>query len=278
MVAHRVERVPGRAEQLGATSAGPAAIAGVVAAATGGVRRSGGEPQRVGVPEPGVLVAQLGGPRPAAGRRASISLQAAAAAASASRARSAACGHARRPARARPSRSSRVQLARARPTQRPRVPREPVEHLAVPGGCEQPPLVGLAVHGDEVLGQLGEHADRGRPAADVGARAARRTDRAGQHQHVVVELRRRRPARRGRPAGRVDQHPALDDRLGRRRRAPAPESARPPSSRPSPVTTMVLPAPVSPVTHGQAGVQLEHGVVDDAEAADAHLLQHARTA
>ncbi len=46
---------------------------------------------------------------------------------------------------------------------------ERVEHLAVLVGATQPPLVGLAVHGDEVLGELGEDPDRRRPSADVGA-------------------------------------------------------------------------------------------------------------
>jgi hypothetical protein len=46
---------------------------------------------------------------------------------------------------------------------------EGVEHLPVLVGATQPPLVGLAVHGDEVLGELGEDPDRRRPATDVGA-------------------------------------------------------------------------------------------------------------
>ena len=48
-------------------------------------------------------------------------------------------------------------------------PAEGVDHLAVLVGPAQPPLVGLAVDGDEVLGELAEESDRCGPAPDVGA-------------------------------------------------------------------------------------------------------------
>ena len=45
---------------------------------------------------------------------------------------------------------------------------EPVQHSALFGGPGQPQLVVLPVHGDQLLGQLREHADRHGPAAQVG--------------------------------------------------------------------------------------------------------------
>ena len=103
---------------------------------------------------------------------------------------------------------------------------------------------------------------------------------SGGHRAASSERRRRRARRRPRrpraatgPAGR----PAAGPRptaAARPRAAPAPGSARPPSSRPRPVTTIVLPAPVSPVTTVRPGAELEHGVVDHAEAPDPHLLEH----
>ncbi len=49
------------------------------------------------------------------------------------------------------------------------VPGVPIEGAALPRRLEQPLLVGLAVHGDEFVRQLGEDPHRHGPAAEVGA-------------------------------------------------------------------------------------------------------------
>ena len=104
------------------------------------------------------------------------------------------------------------------------------------------------MHGQHLLGQLAEHADRHRAAAEVRPGPALDRDRAGHQQlAVLVDL--------GAGLDRASQHrrvgrqpqPALDDRPAWPART-RPASARPPKSRSSPVTTIVLPAPVSPVT------------------------------
>ena len=130
---------------------------------------------------------------------------------------------------------------------------EPVQRLALPGGRAQPDLVALAVHGDEVLGDLGEDADGHGPAAQVSAAAGLRADGARDDEDVaVVELRARldRALRRG-PCGSTSTRPSTVA-------VPWPfrtlaGSALPPMSSPRPVTTMVLPAPVSPVTTVRPG-------------------------
>jgi hypothetical protein len=89
--------------------------------------------------------------------------------------------------------------------------------------------------------------DRHRGAADEGAGAPLGRDVAGQRTSGRPRARRRSPRpRRRRPSGR----PAARRPRPARALAPvrtAPVSARPPSSSPSAVTTIVLPAPVSPV-------------------------------
>ena len=126
-------------------------------------------------------------------------------------------------------------------------PREPVECVALGARPQQPVLVGLAVHGDQRLGDLREPRDGHRRAADEGARTALRGDVARQHDPVVLDHSPgtpRRP-RRGRAGRARVTTPSTRACFAPVRTAPV--SARPPSSSPSAVTTMVLPAPVSPV-------------------------------
>lgn len=49
------------------------------------------------------------------------------------------------------------------------VSRVPVEGLPLPRGPQQSLLVGLAVHGDQIVRQLGQYAHRHRTPADMGA-------------------------------------------------------------------------------------------------------------
>ena len=64
--------------------------------------------------------------------------------------------------------------------------RELVERFPLPSGLEQLLLVGLAVHGDEVVGQVGEQRDRHRAAAGERARTPLPRHRPGQHQRAVL--------------------------------------------------------------------------------------------
>ena len=50
---------------------------------------------------------------------------------------------------------------------------EAIERRTLLGRPGQPQLVGLAVHGEQPLGELAEHGDRRRRPADVGARRVR---------------------------------------------------------------------------------------------------------
>ena len=125
-------------------------------------------------------------------------------------------------------------------------PAEGVERLALLRRRPQPRLVGLAVHGDEELGQLGQHPDRAAAAAHVRPRAALRRDGAGHDQASSSSSAPASAARaRRRVTGRRVTTPSTT--ACRRRGRTRPESARPPRSRPRPETTIVLPAPVSPV-------------------------------
>lgn len=68
------------------------------------------------------------------------------------------------------------------------VARVSVEGLSLPGGFEQPLLVGLAVHGDEFVGEFGEHPDRHGPAAEMRPGAPLRGDGTADQQRAVLDL------------------------------------------------------------------------------------------
>ncbi len=91
---------------------------------------------------------------------------------------------------------------------------EPVQRLALPAGPQQLLLVGLAVHGDQVLGQVGEQGHRDRPAARRGPGPALGADRAAQQQRaaLVVQVAAGLLDLPGHRAVRVDAQPALDRR------------------------------------------------------------------
>ena len=61
-----------------------------------------------------------------------------------------------------------------------------VEGAALLGRPGQPQLVGLAVHGEQALGELGDHADRDAAAAEEGPGPALGAHRAGEDQAAVV--------------------------------------------------------------------------------------------
>lgn len=91
------------------------------------------------------------------------------------------------------------------------VARVPVQSLPLPGGLEQPLLVGLAVHGHEFVREFGEHAHRHGPAAEVGARAPLCGNGTADEQRTVVEF---GPRLLGPHGGRVaggHRDPSFDD-------------------------------------------------------------------
>ena len=103
------------------------------------------------------------------------------------------------------------------------VPGVAVEQVALAGRGLEPDLVGLAVHGDQLGGELGQQADRNRTAAQVGPGATLAGDRAGDDEQVVVQLGAGLASPPGDRAERVDPDQSLDQRAmrsrcGRRRR------------------------------------------------------------
>ena len=91
-------------------------------------------------------------------------------------------------------------------------PGVPVQGLALPARPQQLLLVGLPVHGHQVVGQVGEQRDGDRPAARVGPRPALGRHRPAHDQRaaLVVELAARLHDLLRHPAAGVDPQPALD--------------------------------------------------------------------
>ena len=149
---------------------------------------------------------------------------------------------------------------------------EPVEQRPLLGGPQQPQLVVLPVHRECGVGQPGQHTDGHRAPAQVRPRAPVRADGPhGDQRTVVVRLsadvvrhRQRRLVRReptlhhGPP--RPVRHPG---RLG----APAAEQREAGDDHGLARARLTG-------EHGEAGVELQGGVVDHAEALDPHLGEH----
>lgn len=157
-----------------------------------------------------------------------------------------------------------------------RVPGVPVEGLPLPGGPQQPLLVGLAVHGDQVVRELAEQPHGHGAAAHVGPRAALGGHGAADQQGAVVELGPGLLGAQGGRCVRAHDEAALDDRgLG-----PDPYEGR--------VGTTAEQQPEAGDDHrlaraglaghrGETGRQLDHRVVDDPERPYPHLLKHGTT-
>ena len=135
------------------------------------------------------------------------------------------------------------------------------------------------MHDDELVGEVGEHAGRRGAAADASRGCGPRSRSSARRAARPV---RRRAARGRRPASRTRSatapssgtiHTPSTEACAAPART-APESARWPSSSPRPVTTMVLPAPVSPVIAVKPGPDRQRGLRDHAEIAQAHLFDH----
>ena len=150
---------------------------------------------------------------------------------------------------------------------------ERVEHLAVLVGAAQPPLVGLAVHRDEVLGELTEQPDGRGPTADVGPRAAVGRHRAHEDEPVGdVGAGLGRTSEGGVALGEVEH--ALDDgTVGAG--AHEPGVAAPTEQQAQPGDDHRLAGAGLAGEHREPAVERQGGVVDDAEVPDADLLDHA---
>ncbi len=123
---------------------------------------------------------------------------------------------------------------------------ERVEHAQLLRPRPQPQLVGLPVHRDEVLGDLREHPDGGAAAPDVGPAAPARGQRPREQQLPLVQLPAGLPGAGGDRTVLGHLQPALDDgALVARAHRPGVGALT--HEQPRPVTTIVLPAPVSPV-------------------------------
>ena len=153
---------------------------------------------------------------------------------------------------------------------------EAVEHLSVGVALLEAPLVGLSVHRDQVSAQLGQHADRSGPPTHMGARPPRSAERPRDDELPVLML----GARLGGPVQRGVAGRQLDDSLHERLvgaashqggvSALAEEQAQPGHDH-------GLARARLPGQHVEAGAQVQHGVMDDADPADPHLAEHGST-
>ncbi len=127
--------------------------------------------------------------------------------------------------------------------------------------------------GDQPVGDLGEDAGRHRPPADVRAGTSLGRQRPPEDEALLVALATGVADPFGRRTVRRDDHPPVDE--GPRRPGPDQAGVRAPAGeQPEPLDNHGLAGSGLAADHGQAGRQLEHGVVDDPETADANLLEH----
>ena len=152
---------------------------------------------------------------------------------------------------------------------------EPVQRIPLPPGLEQLLLIGLPVHGDQVVGQHLEQRHRHRTAAGERPRPAFGRHRAAEHEHgpVLIEV---SPGLLDLPGHlRRDQQPPLHG--GPRRTGPHARRIGPPAEQqPERRHDHGLPGPGLTGERGESARQIQHRLVDDAEAADADFLKHAR--
>ena len=153
------------------------------------------------------------------------------------------------------------------------VPGEPVEGLALSRRLQQPQLVGLPVHGHQLAGQLGQHRDRDGPTAGVGARTPLRAYRPREQQYPLVQLGAGVHGGEGHRAARHKHHAALDNGRGGAGAHAAGIGAGP-EQQTKAGDDHRLAGPGLAGDHGESGVQVEHGVTDDTQPANPHLLQH----
>ncbi len=148
-----------------------------------------------------------------------------------------------------------------------------VQRAALAGRPQQPLLVGLPVHGDQVLAEFGEQPDGHRPAADVRPGAALGGDGTADQQGAVVEFGAGLDGAQGRRGVGGQFEPALDHR---------PAGAAAYQARVGAAAEQQAEAGHH---HGLAGAglagddgeprcQFDHGVLDDTKISYPHLVQH----
>ncbi len=153
------------------------------------------------------------------------------------------------------------------------VPGVTVQCLALPGRAQQALLIGLAVHGDQIVRQLAQQADRYGPAAQMGARAALGGDGAADQQRPVVQLRAGLLGPQGRRSRGGDGDPALHH--GRSGADPHQGGIRAPAEQQAEAGDDHGLTRARLAGHRrEARGQLDNGVVNDAQGPDPHLLQH----
>ena len=150
---------------------------------------------------------------------------------------------------------------------------EPVEGRALCSGLQEPVLVGLTVHGDQRLGDLGQYGHGHRGSAHPGPGTPLGRDVAGQHDPVLLDL------SPGLLDGVVEAgqagrgHDPLDARAGGAR-AHCTGVGATAQQEPEGRDDHRLAGPGLTGDHGQAGPELERRGVDDAEGRDPQLLKH----
>jgi hypothetical protein len=151
--------------------------------------------------------------------------------------------------------------------------RVPVEGGALAAGLQQPLLIGLAVHGDQIVGEIDQRADRNGAATGVRTGTPLGRHHSGDDQRVVIEI----AAELGQPLGdlalRVDHDPAFDERsVGAR---PDPLRVGPPTEQQSQTGDHHgLPGACLAGDHVESRGQVEDRLLDDPEALDSDLLDH----
>ena len=155
---------------------------------------------------------------------------------------------------------------------------ELVEALALHVAAQQRLAFRLAEDLDQRLAQFAQLAGVHGRAVDEGARAALGVEHAAHHALVrvvaVEQFVLAQPGARARAVGERELGAISACSLPARTSA---ASARSPSTRPSASIRIDLPAPVSPVSTGEAGGEVERQPVDHREVADREVSQHAKS-
>ncbi len=151
-----------------------------------------------------------------------------------------------------------------------------VERLALTPGLEQLLLVGLPVHGNQVIGEVGEQGHRDRAAARESPGPPLARYGPGQHQGaVLVKVAARLFDLLRGLAARVGAEPPLDRGALRARPYPS-RVAAPAEQQAEPGDDHGLTRAGLAGQGGKAGRKLEQRVIDDPEPGDAHFLKHDR--
>ncbi len=140
-------------------------------------------------------------------------------------------------------------------------------------GPAQPPLVRLAVDGHEVLGQVGEQADRGSAATDVGPGPAVGLDRADEDEAALrdVSAGLLGSAERRVSGGELD-HPLDHAAVGACAHQAGVAAATEQQAQAGDDHGLARAGLTG--EDGQPGMERQHGLVDDPEVTDADLLDH----